>query len=224
MVGPELAAKLLAFARAGGTLVFEAGLGLREENTWMKLDAPGGELAALGFRLKRHFRLHDGEVALELDLLEGRELRVAGNLDRLEVAGEGAARAAGRFRTKHFSVDEESPAALEVPIGEGRAISLAFSPGMNADRPGMTELARALAEFAGVRSEVALRGAGVEGVVVRTLRAADGRRITFLRTAGGEEARLETGSRPEFSRDIWGGARAEADLLVVPPGEFAVLL
>ena len=115
MVGEELAAKLLEFARAGGTLVFEAGLGLREENTWMKPDAPGGELAALGFRLKRHFRLRDGEVALELDLLEGRELRVAGNLDRLEVAGEGAARVAGRFRTRHFSLDEESPAALDVP-------------------------------------------------------------------------------------------------------------
>jgi hypothetical protein len=78
--------------------------------------------------------------------------------------------------------------------------------------------------LAAVETGRPIRGEGAAEVVVRTLRVADGRRLTFLRNAGSAEARLEDSSLPEFTRELWGGSRIEGGVLAIPAGEFAVLI
>jgi beta-galactosidase len=223
-VGEDLGRSLMSFVRSGGTLVAEAGLGLRGENTWLKLDAPGPELTGLGYRLKKHCRPPDSQVTIEADLAGGYQLRAGGHLDVLETQPDSPASVRGTFREGLHAVSVGMPAVLEVPIGSGRALLLAFSPGMNAEADGMEGFLSALAADAGVEAPLLPEGKGAGSVTVRRLLAGDGRPVIFLRNVGEECAELDVSHLCGAARDIWQGCRVEGGRLEIPAGEFSVLL
>ncbi len=222
-VGEELAGHLLRFVKSGGLLVAEAGLGLRAENTWLEVRPPGPALAELGYRLKRHFRVRGACPGATLEVFAHGAVPALSYLDVLEPLAGSAARPAGKWLSAPpGGFPEGAPPALECPLGAGRALVLAFSPGLSGREPACAALAAALAGAAGVSRPVEPRGRNAESVIARTLETSDGRRALFLRNGGGNEARLEAGALS--GEDIWGGSRREGGELVIPAGEFAVLL
>jgi beta-galactosidase GanA len=219
VVDARLAEALLAFVRAGGTVVTEAGFCLREESTWLRIGAPA--IDELGYRLKRHYRLNGRTVPLNL---AGRTVNVSGQLDWLIPEAGGGASPVGQIEEAIFQIPGGAPAMLSTPLGDGLVTALAFSPGLNSGLPEMSTFVDTLAGEAGVGAPIRPEGAGAEGVVLRSLVASDGQALTVLRNAAATDARLLISSLPAFGEDIWRGSRREGEELIIPAGEFALLV
>jgi beta-galactosidase GanA len=222
MADDALVRKLIEFAREGGTVVVEAGFRMREANTWMRAGAPGVE--ELPFTLKRHYRIREPGVPVVSRMFGSGPAVVTGPVDWLRCGEGSSAIPIGAFESGRLGMPAGSAAALDIALGKGRFVALAFSPGLNSGVPAMQSFVSALASDAGVSAPVRPSGPGAQNVIVRQLQTSDGRLATFLRNTGVTDAKLEIASLPAFDTDIWEGSKRAGARLVLPAGEFAVLV
>ncbi|NGO11021.1 beta-galactosidase [Streptomyces sp. HC44] len=203
VVPAELAKDLTRYAENGGHLITTYFSGVVDENDHVWLGGyPGALRELLGIRIEEFGPLLDGE-SVELDGAGTGSLWT----DRITVT-EPEVEVLARYRTGAYA---DRPAVTRRPAGRGSAAYVSTRLGPE----GLAGLLPGLLAAAGVGSELPAEAQGRVELAVR--RDADSRYLFLVNRTD------ETVPLPGLAGELLTGRPADADTLVLPPREVAVL-